>query len=247
MTPRDILALVAVALAPAVLSLIGHALRLNGRVLAVLVWVGLDRLRGRRDPGRVAVAVSAEEWRPIIGSPGYEVSDLGRVRGIARTVRYRDGQTHRFPERVLKPSANPVSGYLNVKVKGRTRNVHTLVLEAFVGPAPPGMQCRHLNGNAGDARLVNLAWGTRSENNRDQARHGTHHLAKRTHCPAGHLLQAPNLRAATARRGYRGCLACERARLAMLRARVNHGVAFDLDFAEIAAAKYAEIMRGVAT
>ena len=40
MTHRDVWALLAVALAPAVLALAGHALQLNERALAALVWVG---------------------------------------------------------------------------------------------------------------------------------------------------------------------------------------------------------------
>jgi len=40
MTQRDVVALVAVALAPAVLALVGHALQLDEQVLAALVWVG---------------------------------------------------------------------------------------------------------------------------------------------------------------------------------------------------------------
>jgi hypothetical protein len=53
------------------------------------------------------------------------------------------------------------------------RNVHTLVLTAFVGPRPDGMECRHLNGVRADARLENLAWGTKAENMADKSDHGT--------------------------------------------------------------------------
>jgi hypothetical protein len=35
------------------------------------------------------------------------------------------------------------------------------------------MECRHLNGNPLDARLENLAWGTRAENYADRRGHGT--------------------------------------------------------------------------
>ena len=54
-----------------------------------------------------------------------------------------------------------------------TRKVHHLVLEAFDGPCPEGMVCRHLNGNPADNRAENLKWGTEKENNEDKIRHGT--------------------------------------------------------------------------
>lgn len=51
-----------------------------------------------------------------------------------------------------------------------TVNVHALVCEAFNGKPPVrGLQIRHLNGNSRDNRIVNLAYGTPSENWRDKA------------------------------------------------------------------------------
>ena len=64
---------------------------------------------------------------------------------------------------------------MNVRRNGVqvTRPVHRLVLEAFVGPRPRNMQCRHLNGDPMDNRLANLKWGTIQENTEDKRRHGT--------------------------------------------------------------------------
>ncbi len=73
------------------------------------------------------------------------------------------------------------NGYYRVTLQHKTqfqkrvrKYVHSLVLEAFRGPCPPKMECRHLNGNRVDNRLDNLTWGTPSENNYDRVRHGTH-------------------------------------------------------------------------
>jgi hypothetical protein len=85
------------------------------------------------------------------------------------------------------------------------------VLEAFVGPRPPGLECRHLDGNPANSVLANLAWGTHSENMQDRVRHGTHNKTRRTHCPRGHPLRLPNLQPSEMRRGRRTCLACSRA------------------------------------
>ena len=57
--------------------------------------------------------------------------------------------------------------------------VHRLVLETFVGPCPPGMECRHLNGNPTNNHLCNLKWGTHKENIRDAMQHGTHNCLYR--------------------------------------------------------------------
>ena len=112
-----------------------------------------------------------EKWKAIPGYEGwYEVSDRGRVRALERTTRHgRKRKRH-----VLK--AVPQGGsYLRVDLsrdnRQRTRLVHQLVLEAFVGPAN-GMQVRHLNGKRQDNRLENLCWGTISENALDRSKHG---------------------------------------------------------------------------
>ena len=55
--------------------------------------------------------------------------------------------------------------------KGNSRTVHSLVLEAFTGPAPKGCEARHLNGVPGDNRWENLVWDDRGENTRDKKHH----------------------------------------------------------------------------
>ncbi len=51
--------------------------------------------------------------------------------------------------------------------------IHRLVLMAFVGPCPNGMECCHYNDIADDNRLDNLRWDTRKNNHVDMIRHGT--------------------------------------------------------------------------
>ena len=53
------------------------------------------------------------------------------------------------------------------------RRICRLVLEAFVGPCPEGMEACHNNGDPADNRLENLRWDTRSANALDAVRHGT--------------------------------------------------------------------------
>ena len=116
-----------------------------------------------------------EVWRPVLGFEGlYEVSSYGRVRSLSRVRTTPDGQKFKIHGRVLKGGADR-DGYRGVNLprdgKYYPRKIHKLVLEAFDGLCPEGMETRHLNGMPFDNRLVNLAWGTRAENRRDIVRH----------------------------------------------------------------------------
>jgi len=51
--------------------------------------------------------------------------------------------------------------------------VHRLVLEAFVGPCPDGMECRHLDSDPLNNHVGNLRWGTPKENADDRTSNGT--------------------------------------------------------------------------
>ena len=66
------------------------------------------------------------------------------------------------------------NGYITVSLRrnGRTYpvNVHTLVLLAFVGPRPEGMEACHNNGTRIDNRLSNLRWDTHVGNVADTDR-----------------------------------------------------------------------------
>jgi hypothetical protein len=113
-----------------------------------------------------------ESWRPVLGyEDRYEVSDFGRVRSL--DAKDRLGRNRKGTMRSLwkKPC-----GHLQVNLyrdgKRQHRLVHHLVLEAFVGPRPPGKETRHLNGKPDDNRRTNLCWGSRGENHLDRIRHG---------------------------------------------------------------------------
>ena len=167
--------------------------------------------------------MSSAEWLPIKGYEGlYEVSNLGEVRSLDRTVAGKHpGTTSRRVGRILKPSVNPNFGYRSVGLwrNGRRElvGIHRLVMAAFVGPRPVGDHTRHLNGDPSDNRLENLAYGTPSENQMDRIRHGRHNNAGRASCKWGHLFTPEN----TYRQGNggRGCRACKSRRRAAARQR----------------------------
>lgn len=149
-------------------------------------------------------------WRPVFGAEGlYEVSDRGEVRSRPRE-RTRGG--------ILAPRM--YSKYMMVDLgRGNHRLVHRLVLEAFIGPCPPGLEARHVNGDHTDNSLPNLLWGTRSENTLDQVRHGVHANAIKTHCPLDHPYDGRNT--GMTKKGSRYCRACAASR--MRRARETVG------------------------
>ena len=92
-----------------------------------------------------------------------------------------------------------------------TRYVHHLVLEAFVGPRPPGMSGLHRDDDPANNHVDNLYWGTSSENAFDRVRNGNDHNARKDRCKRGHLLEGENL-APWMTGGRRCCLACNRAK-----------------------------------
>ena len=135
----------------------------------------------------------SEQWKPIPDFPGYEASDQGRIKSVARTIVRGAGIEQPIRERILRPHLDG-QGRLFVSFSGRTtRYVHRLVLEAFVGPKPPGHECCHLDDDATNNRLNNLRWDSRSANQLDAVRNNRHANATKTHCKYGHEFTPDNV------------------------------------------------------
>lgn len=113
-----------------------------------------------------------EHWKPIKKLGGvYKVSNKGQVKSITRKVPHPRLKQQTIHGKILK-QAN-TGGYKQVAFNDSFGLVHRLVLEAFVGPCPEGMECRHLNGDRSDNRLENLCWGTPKQQAEDRMKHGT--------------------------------------------------------------------------
>lgn len=143
------------------------------------------------------------EWRDVPGFPGYQVSDQGDVVTLKRGTR--------------RPLAlAPDRGYHRVRVYrdgvAYRRGVHQLVALAFIGPRPSGHDVRHLDGDGTNNTLQNLAYSTPSVNQADKVRHGTHNMARKTHCKRGHRLDEANVTLVQLRTGSvaRRCKSCAR-------------------------------------
>lgn len=127
-----------------------------------------------------------ETWKDIKGFEGfYQVSNLGRVKSLKRTIIRKDGKPFFIRERILKTN-NDHSGYPYVTLiilKDKVaKPVHRLVAEAFI-PNPENKPCiDHIDCNRANARAENLRWVTYSENNLNPI---TAHRRQQSNCPIG--------------------------------------------------------------
>ncbi len=123
------------------------------------------------------------EYRDIPGFPDYRIGDDGSV--WSRKKLGCKGGTLKTWKRLTCPVAN--TGYAAVGLsrnrsgKTNVRLVHRLLLEIFVGPCPPGMECCHRDGNPRNNCLDNLRWDTRKGNKADDVRNGKTQHGSRSH------------------------------------------------------------------
>ena len=114
------------------------------------------------------------EYRDIPGCVGYRAGSDGSIWSCHRQGKNGTcaGVWHKLNPVVTK------AGYLQVAIryagKTSTRNVHSLVLETFVGPCPDGCMARHFPSNdRANCAITNLCWGTAQQNADDRQRSGT--------------------------------------------------------------------------
>ena len=187
------------------------------------------------------VQAASERWAFVPGYEGrYEISDRGSVRSLDRI----DAGGRCYKGKPIAGSTDK-DGYRQVGLRTsdgtrKTWKVHALVLLAFVGPRPKGYFACHNNGDNTDNRLSNLRWDTAVANAADAIAHGTQTNIRKTHCPRGHRLVAPNLVHVYEVAGTRWCRACCNA-LGYVR---HHP---ELDAQKLSDAYYAEIMSGSQT
>lgn len=136
-------------------------------------------------------SLPGEVWRPVVGYEGhYEVSNLGRVRSLRRRVqvlsRWGTPTSREYPARVLAQDVDRGRhsyGRLRVSLchegAQKSRLVHQIVAEAFIGPRPSGHEVAHNDGDAANNRATNLRYATPYDNTQDKHLHGTHLVGER--------------------------------------------------------------------
>lgn len=159
-----------------------------------------------------------EEWRPVVGYEGiYAVSSFGRVRSLERLIPHAAGGQRRIKETLLKCGISPTTGYRYARMrdaasgrKSRLESVHRLVLMAFIGPCPPGMEGCHNDGDKLNNHVDNLRWDTQRANNIDTVNHGSNNNANKTHCPRGHPYDVVYYKPGHGQGYMRACMRCRR-------------------------------------
>ena len=117
-----------------------------------------------------------EEWRDIVGYEGlYQVSSLGRVKSLPRSIMYKDGREYVYPSKVLK-NLKISTGYRSVTLYGANGKkqyyVHRLVAETFI-PNPQNLgDVNHKDGCKTNNILFNLEWCNRSDNQKHAYKNG---------------------------------------------------------------------------
>jgi hypothetical protein len=124
-----------------------------------------------------------EQWIDVVGYEGlYMISDLGRIKRLPRVVHQPDGKQYQIYEKVLSPGAGK-SKYLSIRLTNgdivSTVYIHQIVLCAFVGPCPEGMQACHCDGDRQNNKASNLRWDTIKANHADKRMHGTSNCGDR--------------------------------------------------------------------
>lgn len=134
-----------------------------------------QRIMAACHPIDVPSTLPIVEFRHIESFHGYAVGNDGYVWSIWT---HNGHQRRRIGNRWKRMRPQPDGeGYLGVNLfrdgKPYRRKVHLLVLRAFFGPRPKGLEACHNNGRVWDCHMSNLRWDTHSSNMRDRLKHGT--------------------------------------------------------------------------
>lgn len=99
-----------------------------------------------------------ENWKPVPDYElYYEISDLGRMRGISHAGRWKKG-------RIVVSSFNGKYQFVLLHFRGKRKRIYTHRLVAYVFIGPSKMDINHKDGDRTNNQVSNLEYVTRSEN-----------------------------------------------------------------------------------
>ncbi len=114
------------------------------------------------------------QFTDVAGFPGYCVGDDGSM-WSRRATNGRGSVSRKY--KMLKPVLKKNGRYqVALRRDGKTcwRDVHRLVLEAFIGPCPPGLEACHEDDVHSHNNLSNLRWDTHVNNCLERSQNGIH-------------------------------------------------------------------------
>lgn len=124
--------------------------------------------------------IEEEIWKDIDGYPGYEVSNMGRVKSLVKAYRRED--------KILSGTPN-TTGYVLVQLypepcKRKSLLVHRLVMITFQpNPMMDELHVNHKDLNTSNNKMSNLEWVTEEENSKHYWR--TADISERLPTPSG--------------------------------------------------------------
>jgi hypothetical protein len=114
--------------------------------------------------------LSQEVWKPIPNYPGYEASNIGRIRSWRNCANGRRETPIVLKQAILFDKRLRITPVVNGKTS--TLLIHRAVLMAFRGECPVGLHACHNDDNCWNNRLDNLRWDTPQSNYLDQRLNG---------------------------------------------------------------------------
>lgn len=134
-----------------------------------------------------------EIWKTIEDYPNYQVSNLGRVKSLAREWIVGIGNKRFHDEMILKLH-NKKRGYKDVCLfkngKRKYYFVHRLVAQAFILNPENKPEPNHIDGNPSNNKVNNLEWVTKSENRLHAIHTGLAIITKGEDCSWSKLTEA---------------------------------------------------------
>ena len=113
------------------------------------------------------------KWKSIEGFECYDVSNDGRVRSWKKRGCKSGRASFSRELKLVTQKDYHVVCLTDCRGFKKSKKVHRLVLTAFIGPCPDGMECCHGDGNGVNNHVNNLRWGTKIENHADRIIHET--------------------------------------------------------------------------
>lgn len=112
-----------------------------------------------------------EIWKGVFDyEDSYEISNLGRIRSVARVIPRSDtGTLVSYPSKVLSVGLDK-RGYPRIRLgrdeRKTSKRIHRMVAEAFIANPDDKPQVNHKDGDKENNIWTNLEWATNSENQR---------------------------------------------------------------------------------